>query len=55
MVSTPASRICGPPMPKSSTSARDFRAVARRAAYMSPEASPAERRMGVEVMSEGRF
>src|SRR6266478_2869953 len=48
-MSTPAARICGPPMPKISISARCFRAVARRAAYMSPLASPAERR------SEGRI
>ena len=41
-VSTPAARICGPPMPNRCTSARARRAVARRAAYMSPEASPAE-------------
>ena len=48
MMSTPAARICGPPMPKIFTSARCWRAVARRAAYMSPEASPAEskREMG---------
>src|SRR6266850_4258651 len=43
-MSTPAARICGPPMPKISRLARCFRAVARRAAYMSPLASPAERR-----------
>src|SRR5580693_5718738 len=50
-MSTPAARICGPPMPKISTSARCLRAVARRAAYMSPLASPAERRRGMGVMS----
>ena len=49
-MSTPAARICGPPMPKISTSARCFRAVARRAAYMSPLASPAERRRGMGVI-----
>src|SRR5882762_9152722 len=43
-MSTPAARICGPPMPKISRLARCFRAVARRAAYISPLASPAERR-----------
>src|SRR5215471_1002679 len=43
MISTPAARICGPPMPNSATSMRAFSAVASRAAYMSPEASPAER------------
>src|SRR6267142_2212856 len=47
-MSTPAARICGPPMPKISRLARCLRAVARRAAYISPLASPAERR------SEGR-
>src|SRR6202011_931883 len=46
-MSTPAARICGPPMPKIFTSARCFRAVARRAAYMSPLASPAESRRGI--------
>src|SRR6266403_3784155 len=43
-ISTPAARIWGPPMPKISRLARCLRAVARRAAYMSPLASPAERR-----------
>src|SRR5467141_4076218 len=43
-MSTPAARICGPSMPKISRLARCFRAVARRAAYISPLASPAERR-----------
>src|SRR5260370_32669045 len=47
MISTPAARICGPPIPKIATSMRCRRAAARRAAYMSPEASPAERRSGV--------
>src|SRR5271170_1214006 len=46
-MSTPAARIWGPPMPKISTSARCLRAVANRAAYMSPLASPAERRRGM--------
>src|SRR5262245_20252650 len=50
-MSTPAARIWGPPMPKMETSRRCFRAVARRAAYMSPEASPAERRSGRGGMS----
>ena len=45
-----AARICGPPMPKISTSARCFRAVARRAAYMSPLASPVERSRGIGVI-----
>src|ERR1700733_8884397 len=46
-MSTPAARICGPPMPKIFTSARSWSAVARRAAYISPEASPAESRRGM--------
>src|SRR5215472_10562699 len=52
MISTPAARICGPPMPNSTTSRRRFRAVARRAAYMSPEASPAERSKDIGGMNE---
>src|SRR5206468_4018868 len=51
MISTPAARICGPPIPKIATSRRCLRAVARRAAYMSPEAPPAERRSGMVGMS----
>src|SRR5208283_1952774 len=50
MISTPASRICGPPMPNNCTSARLLSAVASRAAYISPEASPAERSMGMGAM-----
>src|SRR5882757_6457885 len=50
MISTPAARMCGPPMPKMATSRRCLSAVARRAAYMSPEASPAERRSGMGGM-----
>src|SRR2546430_8190980 len=50
MISTPAARICGPPIPKIATSRRCFSAVASRAAYMSPEASPAERRSGMGGM-----
>src|SRR6266446_3602733 len=53
MISTPAARICGPPMPKIETSRRCLSAIARRAAYMSPEASPAERRSGMGGMSDG--
>src|SRR5215471_19768542 len=39
--------MSGPPIPKSWTSARCFNAAARRAAYMSPEASPAEMSKGM--------
>ncbi len=54
MISTPALRISGPPMPNMRTSARARRAVARRAAYMSPEASPAEIRRSVGGMGRVR-
>ena len=51
---TTACTICGPPMPNSATSRRCFNAVARRAAYMSPEASPAESRSGMGGMCDFR-
>src|SRR5260370_40603598 len=54
MISTPAARISGPPIPKIATSRRCLRAIARRAAYMSPEASPAERRSGMGGMWEAQ-
>src|ERR1700686_4886282 len=41
-------------MPNSATSACCWRAIARRAAYMSPEASPADRKMGVALMNRRR-
>src|ERR1700676_1050234 len=41
-------------MPNSSTSARSLSAVARRAAYISPEASPADSKMGVALMKRRR-
>src|SRR5271157_4041417 len=47
MISTPAARICGPPIPKICTAIRSCSAFARRAAYMSPEASPAESNRGI--------
>src|SRR6516162_314557 len=50
MISTPAASICGPPMPKMATSRRRLSAEARRAAYMSPEASPAESKSGIGGM-----
>src|SRR2546422_11249857 len=53
MISTPAARMFGPPIPKIATSRRCFSAVASRAAYMSPEASPAERRSGIGGMLDG--
>src|ERR1700675_3428663 len=55
MISTPAARIRGPPMPKISTSTRCFKAVASRAEYMSPEASPAERRSGMGGMRRAKL
>src|SRR5580704_2465141 len=50
MTSTPAARICGPPMPKRATSIRFRSAMARRAAYISPDASPAEIKSGIGGM-----
>src|SRR5438034_631259 len=50
MISTPAASICGPPMPKIATSRRCLSAEARRAAYISPEASPAESKSGMGGM-----
>src|SRR6185437_15255988 len=44
-ISTPASRIFGPPMPKKCALVRACSARASCAAYMSPEASPAEMRI----------
>src|SRR4029077_8785302 len=41
-------------MPKSATSARSFSAVASQAAYMSPDASPADSRIGMALM-DGRI
>src|ERR1700688_2868214 len=41
-------------MPNRATSARCLSAIARRAAYISPEASPADSRMGVALMN-GRW
>src|SRR5215471_11559177 len=52
MTSTPAARICSPPMPKISTSACFFSSAARRAAYMSPLASPAESKICVGAIEE---
>src|SRR5216684_3817654 len=52
-MSTPAARICGPPIPKISIAARRFSAAARRAAYMSPLASPAESRREMGGMRQG--
>src|ERR1043166_6246349 len=54
MTSTPARRIWSPPMPKIVALVRSLRAVARRAAYMSPLASPAERRIcGAGIVGRG--
>ena len=47
-----AAHICGPPMPKRATSMRFCNAVARRAAYISPEASPAEIKSGIGGMRD---
>src|SRR5690242_4596865 len=49
-VSTSASRMRGPPMPNRSTSTRLRRAKANRAAYISPEASPAEISTGMRAI-----
>src|SRR6516225_3523360 len=45
MTSTPARRIWSPPMPKIAAPVRSSSAAARPAAYISPLASPAERRI----------
>src|SRR6185437_886501 len=45
MTSTPERRIWSPPMPKMAAPVRAFSAAARLAAYISPLASPAERRI----------
>src|SRR5580704_678384 len=55
MISTPAARICGPPMPKICTSRRSCSALARCAAYMSPDASPADRRIEIGGISDRRL
>src|SRR5262249_37400880 len=55
MTSTPAERICAPPIPKISTSACFFNSFARRAAYISPLASPAERRICVGGIEKKKF
>src|SRR5215470_944692 len=55
MTSTPAARIWSPPMPKISTFACFFNSAERRAAYMSPLASPAESRICVGGIEKKEF